>query len=218
MSKKRSLSGESLGVNLSLIITPMLDMAFQLMAFFIMTFQPLSEEKNITGRLLPPVKEEQKKKEKEKKQLLQGKNKLDPDNLPDLKKKEDEKKKEEEDKEPDAKEDPIPKDIIRVIVESKTPNETDPRKISGDPGRILLKVPESIQPEVIADLGESFETALSRMSKTLKARPDRDNAKLQIEVHPDLRYQFFIQLQDACREAKYKEMGFPKPYRPKKPG
>src|SRR5437016_1621695 len=59
MSKKRSLIGEGLSVNLSLIITPMLDMAFQFMAFFIMTFQPLSEEKNITGRLLPLLKEDQ---------------------------------------------------------------------------------------------------------------------------------------------------------------
>ena len=45
MSHKPDLGGNSLGVNLGLIITPMLDMAFQLMAFFIMTFQPLSEEK-----------------------------------------------------------------------------------------------------------------------------------------------------------------------------
>src|SRR4051794_25367790 len=46
---------EPAGVNLSLIITPMLDMAFQLMAFFIMTYHPSSLEGHIDGTLLPPA-------------------------------------------------------------------------------------------------------------------------------------------------------------------
>jgi biopolymer transport protein ExbD len=42
------------GVNLALFITPMLDMAFQLMAFFLVTFHPIREG-SIRGELLPPT-------------------------------------------------------------------------------------------------------------------------------------------------------------------
>ena len=43
------------GVQLGLIITPMLDMSFQLMAFFIMTYHPSALEGHIDGNLLPPT-------------------------------------------------------------------------------------------------------------------------------------------------------------------
>jgi len=209
MHKKRNLIGEGLGVNLGLIITPMLDMAFQLMAFFIMTFQPLTEEKNITGRLLPPMKEQQVKK---KEVPVQGKKKADKDSPPPEDKLD---KKEEKDKDPDTTEDPIPKEVVRVIVEVSNPNETDPEKM-GQPGRILLKFPEDDRPSTIADLNDTYESGLNKLNKKLSDRAGRDGAKLQIEVHPDLRYLYFIQLQDVCRAAKFKEMGFPKPIRPKK--
>ncbi len=41
------------GVDLGIMITPMLDMAFQLLAFFIMTFQPSPSEAALDGSLLP---------------------------------------------------------------------------------------------------------------------------------------------------------------------
>ena len=41
------------GVDLGIIITPMLDMAFQLLAFFIMTYQPSPSEAALDGSLLP---------------------------------------------------------------------------------------------------------------------------------------------------------------------
>jgi|ERR1043166_8239075 biopolymer transport protein ExbD len=42
------------GVNLSLIITPMLDMSFQILSFFIMTYHPSALEGHIPGSLAPP--------------------------------------------------------------------------------------------------------------------------------------------------------------------
>src|SRR2546423_15371968 len=51
--KKKHASGAG-GVNLSLIITPMLDMAFQILAFFIMTYHPSALEGHIPGSLVPP--------------------------------------------------------------------------------------------------------------------------------------------------------------------
>jgi len=41
------------GVNLGVIITPFLDMAFQLLAFFIMTYNPSAFEGHIQGSLAP---------------------------------------------------------------------------------------------------------------------------------------------------------------------
>ncbi len=39
------------GVNLGLIVTPMLDMSFQILAFFIMTYHPSALEGQVTGSL-----------------------------------------------------------------------------------------------------------------------------------------------------------------------
>ena len=44
------------GVALGLIITPMLDMSFQILAFFIMTYNPSALEGHINGALVPPTK------------------------------------------------------------------------------------------------------------------------------------------------------------------
>src|SRR5260370_14857090 len=44
------------GVNLGLIITPMLDMSFQILSFFIMTYHPSALEGHIAGSLAPPTK------------------------------------------------------------------------------------------------------------------------------------------------------------------
>ncbi len=43
------------GVNLGLIITPMLDMSFQILSFFIMTYHPSALEGHIAGSLAPPT-------------------------------------------------------------------------------------------------------------------------------------------------------------------
>jgi biopolymer transport protein ExbD len=214
MAHRRRNTDPGLGVNLSLIITPMLDMAFQLMAFFIMTFQPMSEEKNIVGKLLPPQREEQVKK---KEVPMKGTKKLDKDApLPDPDKKKDEKKGEEEkDRELDTKDDPIPKDVVRVIVETAVNINAGDASKSSDPGAIKLKFPEDAAPRTLSAVGD-FAAGLNKLKTELDNWPGKANGKLQVEVHPDVRYLYFIQVQDVCRAARYKEMGFPKPVRPKK--
>ncbi len=42
------------GINLGLIITPMLDMSFQILAFFIMTYNPSALEGHIPASFVPP--------------------------------------------------------------------------------------------------------------------------------------------------------------------
>jgi biopolymer transport protein ExbD len=55
MRRRRHPMSEAQGVDLGIIITPMLDMAFQLLAFFIMTYHPPAREAVVDGTLLPPT-------------------------------------------------------------------------------------------------------------------------------------------------------------------
>jgi biopolymer transport protein ExbD len=54
MAHRRAHDEDEGGVNLGLVITPMLDMSFQLLAFFVMIYHPSALEAHIDGRLLPP--------------------------------------------------------------------------------------------------------------------------------------------------------------------
>ncbi|MBM3992866.1 MAG: hypothetical protein FJ303_01730 [Planctomycetes bacterium] len=54
MSHKRASIESSPGVQIGLIITPFLDMAFQILSFFIMTYNPAALEGHIDGSLTPP--------------------------------------------------------------------------------------------------------------------------------------------------------------------
>jgi biopolymer transport protein ExbD len=51
MSSRRHQEHGAGGVNLGLIITPMLDMSFQILAFFIMTYHPSALEGHLAGSL-----------------------------------------------------------------------------------------------------------------------------------------------------------------------
>jgi biopolymer transport protein ExbD len=54
--RKRHVATASAGVALGLIITPMLDMSFQILSFFIMTYHPSALEGHVNGTLpLPKV-------------------------------------------------------------------------------------------------------------------------------------------------------------------
>jgi biopolymer transport protein ExbD len=52
MPRKR-IDTTARGIQLGLIITPMLDMSFQILAFFLMTYNPSALEANIPGSLVP---------------------------------------------------------------------------------------------------------------------------------------------------------------------
>jgi biopolymer transport protein ExbD len=51
---KKTAGSRTTGVNLGLIITPMLDMSFQILAFFIMTYHPSALEGHLAGTLAAP--------------------------------------------------------------------------------------------------------------------------------------------------------------------
>jgi biopolymer transport protein ExbD len=52
--KRRNVAVASTGVALGLIITPMLDMSFQILSFFIMTYHPSALEGHVSGTLALP--------------------------------------------------------------------------------------------------------------------------------------------------------------------
>jgi biopolymer transport protein ExbD len=79
---RRARDTGSTGVNLGLIVTPMLDMSFQILAFFIMTYHPSALEGHLAGSLAardvggpPPIVEPR----AEAPQLI-----VDPDQLADV--------------------------------------------------------------------------------------------------------------------------------------
>ena len=61
--RKRHVATASAGVALGLIITPMLDMSFQILSFFIMTYHPSALEGHVNGTLPPPKSQFDPKKE-----------------------------------------------------------------------------------------------------------------------------------------------------------
>src|SRR5688572_15707446 len=110
MRKRRSRPEEvgGGGVALGLIITPMLDMSFQILSFFIMTYHPSALEGHINGNLVPPSKT-----------LIASKDKVDPTDTPLL---------------PDS--DPDPEDTLQVIAKAAKPGQQERQRVDGQPTTI----------------------------------------------------------------------------------
>src|SRR5438270_8369974 len=110
MARHRSHAEEGEGVALSLVITPMVDMAFQLLAFFIMTYHPSALEAHIDGKLLPPAKVAHAG------PAMGAKDDKKKDEIP-------------------ADTEPDPKETARVIVRAVAPGQTEGKKGEGEPSR-----------------------------------------------------------------------------------
>src|SRR5262245_38807167 len=120
------------GVNLGIIVTPMLDMAFQLLAFFVMTYHPSATEGHYKlEQVLPPERPKDKagfKGEKKEDKLI-------------------------------PPEDPDPKlsDALLDTIKSPTPDQGRRGEVKnreeGQIWRIILKRPEG-PPETIVDTDE----------------------------------------------------------------
>src|ERR1700739_2628539 len=104
----RAISGKG-GVALGLIITPMLDMSFQLMAFFIMTYHPSALEGHIDGNLLPPS-------------LVANKAKNAVPTPMDLR---------------PIDEEPLLQDVLLVVVKAVAKGQTEGQRFDGEPSRIM---------------------------------------------------------------------------------
>src|SRR4029078_12627494 len=104
------------GVQLSLIVTPMLDMSFQILSFFIMTYHPSALEALVNGKLVPPSKP-----------LIHGKEK----NIPT------------DDLIPDA--DPDLEATPQVFVKAIPKGGEERTRKDGQPAQIYVKKPEDVE-------------------------------------------------------------------------
>jgi len=192
MGQGRRHVEEGEGVALGMVITPMLDMSFQLMAFFIMTYHPSALEAHIDGKLLPPAK-------------VASVGPASP-------------KKDEKDPPPAQDEDPEKaKMTIRVIVKAVAKGKTEGKKGEGEPSQIQLKRPEKTEAETISDTDTPLDVGLKRLKEELmkiRKGADGDRTNVTIDADPDLKYGYFIQVQDTCKAARFPAIGFAAPLGP----
>jgi biopolymer transport protein ExbD len=185
-------------VDLGIIITPMLDMAFQLLAFFIMTYRPSLYERHIDGNLLPAVDNVAKGEAAPK------------DGSP---------------QEIDAKQ------FLTVKVQTPEPGQQITRKDKagknvvikhGEPSRILVKRIQSPGDEVVCDEDDllDLKMGLEKLTNELLRfqKDDPGGAKMAVNLMADgdLRFEYVIQVNDACRRANYASVNFIAPADDKK--
>src|SRR3954452_16990093 len=135
--KHRKAEGAQ-GVNLSLIITPMLDMSFQLLAFFIMTYHPSALEGHIPGSLVPP-ENFAKKGPKD--------NNPTADPLPSIP---------EEDLVPDLNE------AITVYIKAMVSDQEPKWRLEGTPSHYFIKTNVETDPQLVADVTQCDKEGIER--------------------------------------------------------
>jgi len=179
---RKQAKREDGGVNLSIIITPMLDMAFQLLAFFVMTYHPSALEGHIDGTLLPPSK-------------IAIKGPKTPDNVVPV------------DQAPDDKD--VVTVIIKSVKRGQTEGkrgEGEPSQI------LIKRQEDAANPEVVADSDQDLDTGLKKLKEKLKSLQTKGTkATVNIEADSDLKHQYFIRVYDACKGANFENVGFVAP-------
>ncbi len=193
MLHKRYHAEESEGVNLSLVITPMLDMSFQLLAFFIMTYHPSALEAHIDGKLLPPTKTATAgaapKKEGEKEPPPID---IDPDTI---------------------------KESVRVIIKKVADklvyNKLTKQEEPAQDIQVQIKKPDVTDPQLVVDHTMNLEKEglplLKRELERIRAAPGGGALNVVIDADPALMYDYFIRVQDTCKAAKFANVGFAAP-------
>lgn len=173
------------GVNLALIVTPMLDMSFQLLAFFIMTYHPLALEGHIDGKLMPPADHRV------------GADKKNP--LPEL--------------DPLVNPDEHAP-VTTVIVRAVAKGQVEAQRHDGEPSQVLVKRVEDLNPVPVADTDSTWAEGIKTLARELK-RQAQGQAPQAIKIQGDgnLKHQFAVEVYDACRRAGYRDIAFVHPKR-----
>lgn len=172
MFKKKKDTGE-MGVNLGIIITPMLDMAFQVLAFFIMTYHPSALEGYFDIKMLPPEKGASAGKENTSKDPPLS----EPPELTD-----------------------VLTVYVKAVGKGQsegTRTEGDPSRI--ELKRAEETNPEMIA-DMNADT--SYDEGLKKLSAELKKfleDPSHVKANIKIAPDPDLKHKYTMALYDACK-------------------
>ncbi len=190
MPKHRSHGSDDSGVQLGLIITPMLDMSFQIMAFFIMTYHPSALEGHIDGNLLPPEKSAVKSKDQKQ---------TDPNVIP-------------------ADIDPELNEVLLVQIKAvaKKADEQggEQGRNEGEPKQLLLKLPAEPDPKEIANATVEFKVGLKRLEDELKQylkNGAMGNANIKLEGDNNLKHMYTMEVYDVCKLAGFKNISFVAP-------
>jgi biopolymer transport protein ExbD len=230
LGRKTDTGGE--GVQLGMVITPMLDMAFQLLAFFVMVYNPQPQESRVDAGLLPAVKEKEKEKETPPPPKVGNKEKKGDEDPPEKKDEEPKIDKKPEDKPPEEKE--LNKDL-RVIVKavSKADGRPDPKDpkfkfedkdigfYDGQPKEIYLHKPgvaereknpvwfagqtdKKEEKEELIVFGKGGMDRLRSQLKEIRDGLQGDEVTVNIDADPNLKYEYFIRIYDLCRSVKPK--------------
>ena len=198
MSHKRKKIEGSPGVQLSLIITPMLDMSFQILAFFIMTYHPSALEGHIPGSLVPPEKMATKGKD----------NVVTPeDPLPSI---------DEIDLIPGLDE------AITIYIKAMVQDQEPSWRLEGTPSHYFIKTHLDISPQELADVTKCDKEGIDRTKwddvivKRLEAKLKEmggkgSKANLKIAGDGGLKQRYIMSAYDAAKKAGFSKIHFVPP-------
>ena len=188
--RKKTIEGGSAPVQLSLIITPMLDMSFQILAFFIMTYHPSALEGHIAGTLAPPEQVKTKGPNNEINPLE------DPLSVPE--------------------DDLLPNEALQIKIKAVAKGQEIGSRLEGQPSQLYIKQVADAQPVMLADMladgNVDFETALKRLDLKLKEivkespplKPgETSKLAVKIEGDTDLRQQYIMAVYDTCKKSGF---------------
>jgi biopolymer transport protein ExbD len=182
--KKLSTEEGGIGLQLSLIITPFLDFAFQLLAFFIMTYSPSALEGHIDGTLVPPSETASTGPKME--AML--------DDLP-------------SDADPDLAE------AVLIKVKAVAKGQQENKRIDGQPSRIEMSRPGEGN-KTVSDSDVSLDEGLKQLSDELKRilnEPDAIKTNIKLEGDKDLKHMYMMRVYDVCKQAGYRNISFVAP-------
>jgi biopolymer transport protein ExbD len=168
------------GVNLGLIITPMLDMSFQILSFFIMTYNPSALEGHIPGSLAPPLEMSKNAPENKKDDIVPLS--VDPaDILAEV------------------------QDAITVIVKTGGADPGKPGKIAIQ--RKTSPAPEQVEDASVKTWKET-RMALASTLKQLNQEPGVEKANIKIAADADLQQQYVMEVYDICKQSGFPKIHF----------
>jgi biopolymer transport protein ExbD len=198
MGHKRKMIEGSPGVQLSLIITPMLDMSFQILAFFIMTYHPSALEGHIPGSLVPPENF-----------LKKGPTNVDTpsDPLPSI---------------PEDDLDVSLNEAITVYIKAMVKDQEPRWRLEGTPSHYFLKTNVDANPQLFLDINDvgkenikrekMDEVMIKRLEGKLKEMGGKGSkANLKIAADGNLKQQYIMAVYDAAKKAGFSKIHFVPP-------
>jgi len=177
---------EAAGVNLGAIITPMLDMSFQILAFFIMTYHPSGFEGHVNGNLTPPTP-----------RIDDGKTQVDAKLL------------EEVGPEMDEAVQVVVKTIPRGAIErGRSDGQPSQIYVKKTEDAVLALVGDTDEP-----LAESLRKLTVRLRSMQQDGLGRGIVRL--ECRADLKHRYVMEIYDVCKGAGFQNVSFVAPGRSK---